>query len=124
MRVEGTTAKSVKNLVPVSCWYLVLPSMECMAYTLSWNGLSKLEGTRKLSHSLSTSTGLTSVTKKRKNLIKGISNHIKKEQRTIIFIFNELLKCLHIIGRPQWKLKFETKIVKLGAREWCVRELG
>ncbi len=46
INVEGTSAKSVGHLVPVTCWYLVLPMTECRAWPNSWNRLSTMLGVR------------------------------------------------------------------------------
>ena len=40
----GTSAKSALHRVPVTCWYCVLPSIECNAWPISWNKLSTEEG--------------------------------------------------------------------------------
>lgn len=40
MRMLGTSAKSVLQRVPDTCWYRVLPSIECRAWPISWNKTS------------------------------------------------------------------------------------
>lgn len=47
MSTDGTSAKSVAHLVPVTCWYFVLAIIEWRAWPISWNKLSTIEGDRR-----------------------------------------------------------------------------
>lgn len=48
IRTDGTSAKSVLQRVPVICWYSVLANIECIAWPISWNKLSTIEGVSKV----------------------------------------------------------------------------